>query len=115
MTENPVEGYCPMGCGWTLAYVDTEQAVMCQSAGCPKPYAVRDILADQETEHVVDFGLTAFTLRHPLRERLGDALMTCSLHQHLVEQVSPPQVQGKYRSVCRNGQWTFERVGGMTP
>lgn len=56
------------------------------------------ILADEETEHVVIFRAEDFTVRHPLRERLDDALMQCRIHAAIAELDGPPDdVLGRYR------------------
>jgi hypothetical protein len=67
-----------MGCGSTL-FLDG-QNLQCSSHTCPRPDAASELLADSETEHLVTFGATDFTIRHPLRERLGEDLNNCALH-----------------------------------
>lgn len=104
-----IAGFCPMGCGWTLIS-DEDGDVGCVSPTCPRPTAVAEILADEETEHVVTFSLTAFTVRHPLRERLDDALMECQLHEHIAALSGPPVPPGRYRAVPQYGVWTWAEV-----
>lgn len=58
---------------------------------------------------------TEFTLRHPLRERLDDALMECSIHADLAAGAGPPVALGRYRVVLRGMTWGgpnyhFERL-----
>lgn len=104
-----VRGYCPMGCGETLNRID--QQVICTADECPRPTAAKEILSDTETEHVVEFTMTGFTIRHPLRERLDDGLLRCELHRYLAALDGPPQVQGRYRSGRSASGWAFERLG----
>lgn len=75
----PVKGYCPMGCGQKLALTEDGE-VWCFAAACPEPFAVTDLLADNETDHIGTFDGDGWTLRHPLRERLAMKLEDCSLH-----------------------------------
>ncbi|MGW0993499.1 DUF6085 family protein [Streptomyces sp. NPDC002523] len=111
MTDNMrVPGYCPMGCGQTLERRGTDGVIVCQATYCPQMYAVRDLLADRETEHIVQFHADGFTIRHPLRERLGDVLMRCDLHWHCVSLPGPPESPGRYRAVERDGDWSFQRL-----
>ncbi|MCI3277492.1 DUF6085 family protein [Streptomyces cylindrosporus] len=103
-----VPGYCPMGCGRTLECRGTDGAILCQATNCPRPYAVRDLLADRETEHVVQFDTAGFTIRHPLRERLDDELMRCGLHSHCSHMSGPLDPPGRYRAVLSDdGHWIF--------
>lgn len=73
-----VVGYCPMGCGRTL-FVGEGGHITCSWGRCPNPSAVDELLADRETEHVVEFGEYGYNLKHPLRERLDDQLLRCEL------------------------------------
>jgi hypothetical protein len=43
----------------------------------PRPGAASEILADRKTEHIVEITNSGWAIRHPLAERLDDALMTC--------------------------------------
>ncbi|MHC3474662.1 DUF6085 family protein [Streptomyces sp. 7R007] len=111
MTDNMrVHGYCPVGCGQTLERRGTDGVIQCQATYCPRMYAVRDLLADRETEHVVQFDDDGFTVRHPLRERLDDALMRCDLHRHCASLPGPPAALGRYRAVAVDGIWQFQRL-----
>lgn len=90
-----VVGHCPVGCGQTLALVSNE--VVCSEPDCPRPRASTEILLDSETEHVVQLERTEFTVRHPLRERLDDALLVCDLHHSIAAMNGPPAEPGLYR------------------
>lgn len=105
----PIEGFCPMGCGPNLYHAE-DGRVMCSIVECPRPDAAALVLDDQETEHVVVFSPTAFTVRHPLRERLDDALMECQLHEHIAALDGPPVEPGRYRARAQYGVWTWEPV-----
>lgn len=93
-----VDGFCPMGCGPNL-YLDDDGRVMCSIVECPRPDAAALILDDRETEHLVTFSETAFTVRHPLRERVYDQLMECQLHEHIASLDGPPVAPGLYRAI----------------
>jgi Family of unknown function (DUF6085) len=108
--DRAVEGYCPMGCGRTL-FLGSGGYVTCSYVHCPRPDAIPAILADAETEHIVSFGEDAFTIRHPLRERLDDALMDCDLHEHCASLPGPPVQPGKYRARAGEGErWTWQEI-----
>jgi uncharacterized protein DUF6085 len=114
-----VQGFCPVGCGETL-FLAADSRVMCSGPDCPRPSAVTDLLADTESEHIVVFGAAEFTVRHPLRERLDDALMDCDLHSDIAAMPGPPVKPGRYRARWTDyhaetpgyGQWTWEAVNG---
>jgi hypothetical protein len=113
--DRHVEGYCPMGCGRTLFLGDGGD-ITCSYLHCPNRGAVAEILADSETQHIVWFGETTFTMLHPLRERLADedaqaALAACRLHEHINAMDGPPVAPGKYRAAARTGAgWKWELV-----
>lgn len=106
-----IAGYCPMGCGETLEAA-ADGMFACTRRGCPRPYAASEILANRETEHLVTFSPTAFTVRHPLRERLDDALMDCQLHEFIAALDGPPVQPGLYRAVESedDGGWVWSPV-----
>ena len=106
-----VAGYCPMGCGSTL-FVAAGGYVTCSYPPCPRPDAVADLLADRETGHVVRIGPDEFTVRHPLRERLGDELMRCRLHTEIAASDGPPVVPGRYRVTQAGDRWVWQRLPG---
>lgn len=90
-----IAGYCPMGGRKTLAIEHGQ--ITCTDPQCPRPTAAAEILADHEPEHIVTLHRGTFTVRHPLRERLDDALMTCPLHAWIRAQNQPPRPLGRYR------------------
>ncbi|WP_435582892.1 DUF6085 family protein [Amycolatopsis thermoflava] len=109
MTNRDIDGYCPMGCGRTL-FVADGGFITCSFVHCPRPDAAADILADSETEHTVQFDADGFTVRHPLRERLDDELMSCKLHAVCAGLPGPPPQLGTYRATLTTGDrphWTF--------
>jgi uncharacterized protein DUF6085 len=107
-----VAGFCPMGCGECLV-LGEGGLVTCASRKCPRPSAAAELLRDAEAEHVVQVTWEGFTLRHPLRERLDDALMTCRLHEYLCDPVAPLP-PGRYRVSRAAGgpppAWAFESL-----
>lgn len=105
--DRAVTGYCPMGCGRTL-FLAAGGYVTCSYIHCPRRDAVADLLDDRETAHIVDFTGDGFTVRHPLRERLDDALMTCGLGEYLVQLAGPPVQPGRYRAHGTGRSWTWQ-------
>ena len=104
--DRTVDGFCPMGCGKTL-FLGDGGYVTCSYLHCPNRAAVADILADRETEHIVTFSAAGFTIRHPLRERLGDALMDCALHSYCEGLDGPPVALGRYRATGHGRTWKW--------
>lgn len=106
-----VHGFCPV-CGSGLRLVDDEDRPMwevrCVNDACPRPRAAGEILADAETEHVVTLWPSNFLVRHPLRERLDNALDSCSLAAWLANEPEPPFELGRYRV-------TWRGVGHLAP
>ena len=111
-----IAGYCPMGCGQTLFRAD-DGSVTCSFIRCPNRTAADEILNDRETEHVVEFRPDSFTIRHPLRERLSDDLMTCELHSYVESLAGPPVAPARYRArftgVTR--VWSWELLPEQEP
>lgn len=104
-----INGYCPMGCGATLGVL-SDRVIACTGPDCPRPLAAAQVLDDAETEHLVEFGDEAFTVRHPLRERLDDQLMDCWLHEHIASLAGPPVAPGRYRALEGDGGWLWEAI-----
>ena len=105
--DRKVQGYCPFGCGQTLFLADGG-CVTCSYVHCPRRDEVTALLADKETEHIVLFEETTFSIRHPLRERHDDEFMTCELHEYCKALDGPPVQPGRYRATGRGGRWTWE-------
>lgn len=81
-----VMGYCPVCGRETLRLTDTGY-LWCAGEDCDQPFAAREVLADPETEHVVHFEDDGYQVKHPLRERIGDALLTCRVIEHINTQL----------------------------
>lgn len=109
MDDGTVRGYCP-ACGWPSLFIGAAGHIACSRIDCPRPTAVDEILADRETEHVVQFDPGEFTVRHPLRERLDDTLMDCPLHHHIAGMDGPPVRPGRYRARENGDRWTWEAL-----
>jgi hypothetical protein len=107
VSDNKVKGYCPMGCGQTL-FIASGTYITCLWIDCPRPDAVADLLEDREREHVVVLTKREFTVRHPLRERLDDELLTCDLHKWIASRSGPPAALGRYRVY-----WPGSKEGGV--
>jgi hypothetical protein len=114
-TTNALIGWCPMGCGQTLI-VPASGRVICHDDTCPCPDAVSQILADREHEHRVRWDADAgFSIRHPLRERVGDELLACELHAYCADidkGNGPPVAPGLYRATWsgERARWEWERI-----
>lgn len=107
-----VAGYCPMGCGPTL-FLGRGGHITCSLASCPRRTAVAELLEDQEADHVVVLRKRDFTIRHPLRERLDDHLLTCAIHRRIASLAKPPAKPGTYRlTVLPAGSWMWEELHG---
>lgn len=105
-----VQGHCP-ACGGASLFLAEGGHVTCSRLECPRPTAVDELLADRETDHIVVLEQTDFTVRHPLHERLDDALLTCDVHQRIRALDGPPRELGTYRvTVLPGGSWMWEQV-----
>lgn len=103
-------GLCPMGCGETL-FVASGGFITCSYIKCPRPDAVSTILAERETEHIVQLLPHDFSILHPLRERLDNELLRCDLHAYLRGLDGPPRQPGRYCArKAIDGSWTWERA-----
>lgn len=98
-----------MGCGRTLFLADGGY-VTCSYVHCPHRLAIDDLINDRETEHIVEFSENTFTVRHPLRERLEDALMRCQLHEHIAGLSGPPVQPGRYRARWNGERWEWQAL-----
>lgn len=104
-----VAGQCPMGCGEQLILGEGRQ-LCCVHSKCPRPTAAAEILADTETGHVVTVTLDGqFAIRHPLRERLDDALLSCQLHVFMENDEKFWLAAGCYRA-AGEPDWSFTRL-----
>lgn len=103
-----VQGHCP-ACGGESLFLAEGGHVTCSRLECPRPDAVDELLEDRETQHVVVLTARDFTIRHPLRERLDDQLLTCELHRHIAHLSGPPHQPGRYRVISLpGGSWMWE-------
>lgn len=91
-----------MGCGRTL-FLAEGGYVTCSYHRCPDPCALDTIIDDEEKEHVVSIQDRTFTVRHPLRERVDDAMLDCTLHSWVAGLDGPPRAPGRYR--VSGDQW----------
>lgn len=91
-----VVGHCPMGCGTTL-FLGEGGHVTCSAVDCTGPDAVDTLLGDRETEHIAVFTEKGWTLKHPLRERLADELLTCGATAWIGDIPQLPHLRGTFR------------------
>lgn len=98
---NRVKGHCPMGCGRTLSI--GHGVIQCNNPECPRPQAVSEILAENETHHVIEFTSRGFDVLHPLKERLDRELLGCPALKVLGKLSGPPEGRpGRYRLIIAN-------------
>ena len=90
-----VRGTCP-ACGRPDLAVTGAGYLVCCDQDCPRNTAAAELLMDPVVEHVIQLDRDGFTMRHPLIERLDDALLTCSIHAEIADRVSPPMPTGRY-------------------
>lgn len=103
-----------MGCGQTLHLSANTSMIMCLDPACPDQGAAQKILSDPQSEDVVIFGADSFTVRHPLKERLGD-LVACPVHSACSMLPGAPG-SGAYRaSVTSEGVLRLEKLDEDTP
>lgn len=108
--RSSVAGHCP-ACGRTALRLNGQNEVVCGWVGCLRPKAATEILCDREIHHVVTFTDDGgYTIRHPLSERLDDALMDCPLQAELVGLDAAPMPPGRYRALLLAGLWAYSRV-----
>jgi hypothetical protein len=89
MVARPVQGFCP-ACGSRGLTLGDGGRIRCSVYGCRRPDALASIIDDGEIHHLVTFHADSFTIKHPLIERLDNALMRCTLHSELALLTGPP-------------------------
>jgi len=80
-----VRGHCP-ACGNASLHLTSDSGILrCLSPTCPRPAAADELLAVSHiTDHLVTVnGNGGWTVRHPLIERIEDALFECPLTEAL--------------------------------
>jgi hypothetical protein len=108
--DRDVAGYCP-ACGNPTVQVSTGGRLVCVQMDCPWPEAPA-VLLDRagETAHLVQLDPDAFSIQHPLIERLDGTLFGCALHTYLEGQDHPLGPVGRYRVVAGGNDWIFSRM-----
>lgn len=103
-----VSGYCP-ACGTASLFLGDGGYVTCSWIDCLNPDAAATILDDgREVEHIVTLTARTFSVLHPLRERIGGALLDCPLGEHLASLSRPPAPPGRYRATSVGDGWHWE-------
>lgn len=79
-----IKGFCPFGCGETL-FIGTENRILCSKLSCPQPEAVDMLLQEaKETRHIVNIvERGSITIQHPVMERCGGELFSCTVTPRL--------------------------------
>jgi hypothetical protein len=107
-----VKGHCP-ACGKESLFLGDGGYVTCSRLECPRPDAVSTLLEDKETAHIVRLAGEGYTVRHPLIERLDDALMSCTVDLAIQGRGQPhPDDYGMYRMTPLGDLWAYERTDG---
>jgi hypothetical protein len=105
--------YCPMGCGNTLHVMvgGGSGGLTCLARNCPDKNAAQKILSDGETEHVVVYKGGTYVVRHPLRERIGDALVECEVAAAVFRFGDHPREDGRYRAMIgEDGELVLKEI-----
>lgn len=110
-----VKGTCPACGNQTLRYAASRLGVVCTTPGCPRPSAVNALLAIATPEHEVELRANGFSIKHPMIERIDDALFNCPLHAYLTEIVDGRQENGdlelgRYWVREVRGEWTWREA-----
>lgn len=88
-----IAGYCP-ACGGRDTIRAPRHAnigvLHCSAEGCPDKMAAAKILSDKEIHHIVRFDDESgtFNAQHPLRERVGQSLLDCAIHEEVLRWVA---------------------------
>lgn len=112
MTKLKVNGVCP-ACGSESLYPaavgkTVYRDIMCSNADCPDPSAASKILSESEIHHTVLINDKSFSLKHPLRERIGNELLSCPVYKMLTSLDGPPAQTGTYRVRVVGDELLFE-------
>jgi hypothetical protein len=83
-------------CGGPLHLLE-DGSIECLADDCPNDTAVTDLLSDPEREHIVRIEEDRFHVKHPLRERINDGMLSCTIHTQLSDMDAPPTASGVYR------------------
>ena len=105
--DRRIRGYCPWGCGETL-FIAASGFVTCSNPGCDRPTGLSAILSDPETEDLVRRIRGEWIVKHPLRERMGNALFNCKVPT--TPPVPPRGIVGVYRVTRKGNGWEWEEV-----
>lgn len=96
---NQVLGHCP-ACGRQTLDRAPGGAIVCGGVPeCPHPDMVTTLLIQDaaETDHIVLLEPDSWTIRHPLRERIGSMLEDCPLAPHVAGLDPTINPLGRYR------------------
>lgn len=98
--------FCPM-CGHVLL---TNRKLVCSWVDCIRPTAAAEILGERELDHIVTFTADGWSMKHPLRERLDDALLSCEVTEWLAREPEPPFGLGTYRLQLTDVHCSIHRI-----
>jgi hypothetical protein len=103
-----------MGCGATLT-LSPDGAVTCSNTECPDPRAVKTILANPHTDHLVVLTPNEVNVQHPLKERADGSLLACAIGRAIFEAGRSALEDGTYSvrvtdPEAHPNDWSWERL-----
>lgn len=107
-----IQGFCP-ACGEKKLHIHSDVGMVhCLNPECPDQSAAGKILADPEIHHLVTFKDNHYNLKHPLRERIGDKLLDCTVSRWLfsMQMKHGPQPDATHRIIEVDGKLITEPV-----
>lgn len=96
-------------CGHTI-YLTLDGQLVCGNGSCPDRLAAHKLLHEPERDHVATVEDGRFNLKHPLRERINDDLLSCSIHARLSKLRALPSTSGAYRITEHGDQLRVEEI-----
>lgn len=91
MTHGFMRGvFCP-ACGDDNLRRKQDGRLVCTHPRCPDIDAAHKVLSDSEIHHIVRFDEDGYyNAKHPLRERIGDELLTCAIGDEVMRWMGTP-------------------------
>jgi hypothetical protein len=106
-----IAGHCP-ACGTDSLIRGFQGRIQCANTLCDERTAVDTLLTDPHLmDHLVRLTADTFTVRHPLIERLNDALFDCEVMLAIVPMIEDGDEEpGTYRVTGEAPDYTLEEV-----
>lgn len=105
-----IPGYCP-ACGQHSLHTDAQgrsaSPVHCLNPHCPdKGAAAKILLEGKQRHHIVALKDGIWTLKHPIRERIGDKLLECEVAARINEALDQTDGDGIWQVSLLDGELT---------